>query len=197
MAEYGYKHGAIGVLNTNWGDWGNPCSMELGMYGMVLGAAKSWDIETAVSPEFYSAVNNLLYGGEDGIGCLKTLCKMHKSIVWRDFVRNYHSRKATGEKECSTTTIQAIRQIQRNYLQLKESLSGVTWQEDNYRKEILNAAEAICVVAELTAKMEGMPLERVTDTEAWIATYEENWRRTNKESELSEMTGFIRACEAM
>jgi hypothetical protein len=27
MAEYGYKHGAIGMLNTNWGDWGNPCSI--------------------------------------------------------------------------------------------------------------------------------------------------------------------------
>ena len=197
MAEYGYKHGAIGVLNTNWGDWGNPCSMELGMYGMVLGAAKSWAIETAVTEEFYSAVNSLLYGGEDGIGCLKTLCKMHKSIVWRDFVRNYHSRKATGEKECSTTTVQAIRQIQKNYLQLKEKLSAVTWKEDNYRREILNAAEAICVVAELTAKMEGMALDRITDTEKFLETYAENWLRTNKESELSEMTGFLRACEAM
>lgn len=197
MAEYGYKHGAIGVLNTNWGDWGNPCSMELGMYGMVLGAAKSWAIETAVCEDFYDAVNSLLYGGEDGIGCLKTLCKMHKSIVWRDFVRNYHSIRATGEKECSTTTVQAIRQIQKNYLQLREKLSHVTWTEDNYRREILSAAEAICVVAELTAKMEGMTLERITDTEKFLETYAENWLRTNKESELSEMTGFLRACEAM
>ena len=196
MAEYGYKHGAIGVLNTNWGDWGNPCSMELGMYGMVLGAAKSWAIDTAVSQEFYEAVNSLLYGGEDGIGCLKTLCRMHKHIIWREFVRNYHALKAGGTKECSTITLQTVKDIQRNYLQLKEKLSG-SWQLDNYRRELLSAAEALCLVAELTAKLDGMAVERVTDTEDFLATYEKNWLATNKPSELAELTGFLRACDAI
>ena len=194
MAEYGYKYGAIGVLNTNWGDWGNPCSMELGMYGMVLGAAKAWSVDTSVDEDFYGAVNHLLYNGEDGIACLKTLCKMHRHIVWRDFVRNYHHLKAGEPLEFTTITAQAVREIQKRYLQLKETLQ-TPWAQDSYRKEILCAAEALCVVAELTAKMDGMEISRITDTEKFIATYEENWRAANKESELSEMTGFIRACE--
>ena len=196
MAEYGHKHGALGVLNTNWGDWGNPCSMELGMYGLVLGAAKSWAVDTLVGEAFYSAVNHLLYQGEDGIGCLKALCKMHRYIVWRDFVRNYHHRKAGEPLEFTTITVQAVKEIQAGYLQLKEALSA-PWAQDNYRKEILCAAEALCVVAELTAKMDGMEIPRITDTEKFIATYEENWRAANKESELSEMTGFFRACQAI
>ena len=195
MAEYGYKHGAIGVLNTNWGDWGNPCSMELGMYGMVLGAAKSWAVDTAVTEEFYSAVNSLLYGGEDGIGCLKTLCKMHRHIIWREFVRNYHSLKAGKEKECSTITVQTVKDIQRSYLQLKEKLS-TPWRLDNYRRELLCAAEALCVLAELTGKLEELEFARITDTESFLATYEKNWLATNKVSELAEMTGFFRSCEA-
>ncbi len=196
MAEYGYKYGAIGVLNTNWGDWGNPCSMELGMYGMVLGAAKSWNIETAADEEFYASVNNLLYDGEDGIGCLKTLCKMHKAVVWRDFVRNYHLLKQGKEAEFSTITVQTVHHIQKLYRGLQEKLTA-PWKQDNYRRELLSAAESICLVAELTAKLGGTPVERITDTESWVATYEENWRATNKESELQELVSFIRACEAM
>ena len=52
-------------------------------------------------------------------------------------------------------------------------------------------------MAELTAKMDGMEIQRITDTESFLATYEENWRAANKESELQEMTGFLRACEAI
>ena len=196
MAEYGHKHGALGVLNTNWGDWGNPCSMELGMYGLVLGAAKSWNVDTPVSEDFYCAVNHLLYHGEDGIGCLKALCRMHRHIVWRDFVRNYHQKKEGKPLELTTITRQAVRELQEGYQTLKETLS-TPWEQDNYRKEILCAAHALCLVGELTAKMDGMDIPRITDTEQFIGEYEENWRRSNKESELSEMTGFLRACEAI
>ena len=197
MAEYGYKHGALGVLNTNWGDWGNPCSLELGMYGLVLGAAKSWAIDTAVSEEFYDMVNHLLYHGEDGISLLKTLCKMHKSIIWRDFVRNYRGLMDGTQPECPMVTAEAVAQIQKDYLTLKEMLEGKTWELEAYRKEFLSAAESICLVAELSAKLAGIPVERLTDTERWAATYEENWRRGNQESELKEMTGFLRACQAL
>ena len=41
MANYGKEYGALGVLNTNWGDWGNPCSLELSMHGLLLGAERS------------------------------------------------------------------------------------------------------------------------------------------------------------
>ena len=197
MAEYGHRYGALGVLNTNWGDWGNPCSMELGMYGMVLGAAKSWAVDTLVEPEFYEAVNTLLYNGEDGIGWLKALCRMHKSIVWRDFVRNYHSIQTTGVVECSTITAQAVKQLQKDYLAIREALESITWEKDSYRREILSAAEGLCVVAELTAKFAGIAVRRITDTEAWLATYEKNWRAGNKESELMELTDFLRRCEAL
>lgn len=197
MAEYGYKHGALGVLNTNWGDWGNPCSMELGMYGMVLGAAKSWAIDTQVSDGFYGAVNHLLYQGEDGIGMLKQLCRMHKGLVWRDFVRNYHSLHTTGEAECPLVTAETVAQVQQDYLAVKAALETQIWPLDSYRKEILSAAEALCLVAELSAKFAGIRVARLTDTETWIRTYEENWRARNKESELGEMTGFMRKCEQL
>ena len=195
VEEYGYRHGAIGVLNTNWGDWGNPCSMELGMYGMVLGAEKAWTVSTQVSDSFYEKVNHHLYKGVDGISFLKILCRMHKSIIWRDFVRNYYDLRDTGALECPTIPVEEVEQIQKDYLTVKTALEDKTWPLDSYRKEILSAAQAICLVAELTAKFAGLPVQRLTDTEEWIKVYSENWRVGNKESELCELTGFIRACQ--
>ena len=197
MAEYGYKYGALGVLNTNWGDWGNPCSMELGMYGMVLGAAKSWAIDTQVNDELYAAVNLHLYAGEDGIGMLKTLCRMHKDLVWRNFVRNYFSRKDGAELEWPLVTAEIVEAVQQDYRELKAALENTTWEKDNYRIELLGAAQSLCLVAELSAKLAQLKVERLVDIESWAATYEENWRRANKESELAELTGFMRRCEAM
>ena len=122
---------------------------------------------------------------------------MHKSIVWRDFVRNYHSLVSGAEPECPMITAEAVADIQKDYLALKEMLENRTWELEAYRKEFLSAAESICLVAELSAKLAGIPTERLTDTERWAKTYEENWRRGNKESELKEMTSFLRACQAL
>jgi hypothetical protein len=32
------------------------------MYGLVLGAAKSWNVQMKLGEEFYESVNTLLYG---------------------------------------------------------------------------------------------------------------------------------------
>jgi len=52
MAKWGKKYGAEGILNTNWGDWGNPCSIEHAMFGLVFGAEKSWNEGTPVDDDY-------------------------------------------------------------------------------------------------------------------------------------------------
>ncbi len=71
MAEYGHKHGALGVLNANWGDYGHTCSLELSLYGLVLGAEKSWTVATKVGEEFSKKVDFLLYQQEGALDALK------------------------------------------------------------------------------------------------------------------------------
>ena len=70
MIRLGHKYGAKGVLNTNWGDWGNGCGIELGMFGMVLGAAASWNVTTENDGAFHEAVDTLLYGSDSGMEVL-------------------------------------------------------------------------------------------------------------------------------
>ena len=186
MIETGHRHGAVGVLNTNWGDWGNPCSLELGMYGMVLGAEKSWSVETELSDKFYGAVNTLLYGSENGIQSLKEVSALHDHILWKQVCQNYFAHRYENGEGMEFIPEDEVKLIQKGYLEIGEKLSKERWRNDEYRKELLIAAEGICVMAELSAKLAGYESKdcRVTDTAAWLKRYSESWMRKNKASEL-------------
>ena len=69
---------------------------------------------------------------------------------------------------------------------IREKLSG-TWEKDAYRREMLCAAEGICLMAELYARADGREVKRLVDADKWMADYAANWRRTNKESELGNI----------
>lgn len=196
MAEYGYKHGAIGVLNTNWGDWGNPCCIELAMYGLVLGAAKSWDVQTKISDEFYESVNKLLYGKENAVQCLKEMSEMHQNIGWVYFCKKYFTKRYGKTANMKPWNITKLQKVQNTYSDLKNKLEREKWDSDEYRQEMLLAAEGICVMAELYAKLEGIAVTRMTDTEEWLKKYRTKWMQKNKESELCNIEELFRYCEA-
>lgn len=77
-----------------------------------------------------------------------------------------------------------VRAIQKEYMKISERLCGESWRNDEYRQELLLAAEGICVMAELSAKLAGYELERVSSTEEWLCKYRQKWLEKNKASEL-------------
>ena len=187
MAEYGYKNGAIGVLNTNWGDWGNPCSLELSMYGMVLGAQKSWTVERELDEKFYEDVNLLLYEQENAIQYLKRISKMQDVVYWCNLLQYYFDCRFNEAVTALSIEPETVRMIQSEYLLISNELSGQTWKNDEFRQEMLISAEGICVMAELYAKIAKLDIDRVTDTKAWLDKYRNKWVEKNKESELSKI----------
>ena len=195
MAEYGYKHGAIGMLNTSWGDWGNPCSLELSMYGMVLGAAKSWSVATAVDDKFYSSVDFLLYEQENGMQYLRELSDMHEQVKWADMCKNYFRYRYGEGEELYAMQEDDLKFLQERYRKFVARLTAEAWKNDAYRIEMLLAAEGICVMAELSAKMADQNVHRVTDTKEWIKKYCTEWLAKNKASRLSEIEEMFLYCE--
>lgn len=184
MAEYGYKHGAIGVLNTNWGDWANPCSLELAMYGMVLGAEKSWSVSTEIDDKFYQSVNFLLYENENGMKYLKTLSEMHDMVSWYDICRTYLEYRFGDERKYPMNVEIDLEAVQKAYCEFAEKLLPEKWINDEYRQEMLVAAEGLCVIAELITISENKVVNRVTDTKDWLDKYSQKWMEKNKKSEL-------------
>ena len=196
MIEIGHKYGAAGVLNTNWGDWGNPCSLELGMYGLVLGAEKSWSVQTELNDEFYDAVNALLYESRNGIQSLKAVSRLQGGISWKQMSANYFAHRYENGRDMSFISEDEVKEVQNAYLAIADKLSEETWGNDECRQEMLLAAEGICVMAELSAKLAGYQIGRITDTKAWIGKYREKWMQKNKESELRHIEEMFLYCEA-
>lgn len=194
MARYGHQHGALGVLNTNWGDWGNPCSLDLAMYGLVLGAEMSWSVATPVDEAFYSRVDALLYENEKGMKYLKELSAIHEYANWNNFCRAYFYHRygyISDEREVRLN----VAAVQKGYTELVKKLSAEQWLRDEYRQEMLLAAEGVCVIAELWEKLLGRPVSRLTDTRQWLKKYSEKWMQKNQPNELYRILEMFEYCE--
>lgn len=184
MAEYGQRYGALGLLNTNWGDWGHLCSMELAQYGLVLGAEKSWSVQTPVDASFESHVNALLYKNENAMAYLRELSSLQSEVSWKDLVRNYHEKRFYhGEYHESIKS--NFMEVQLRYITLWKKLADQEpWERDNFRQEMMLAAEGVCLMAELNAGMMGEVCLRTTDTARWLESYRRSWLASSKASEL-------------
>lgn len=187
MAELGYRYGAEGVLNTNWGDFGNPCSLELAMYGMVLGAAKSWTVQTKADESFRKAVNHLLYRNEYGAEYLVRLSGIGRQMRWYNFVEIYSNCIYDKKLKVDIPAENVLVETQKACEDFMRQLSKEQWENDEYRRELLLAAEGIALMSELTAQAAGYSMPRHTDTEIWLKKYRQKWLEKNKESELSEI----------
>ena len=66
MCRYAHRYGAIGLLNTDWGDYGHICAPEFSVPGILYGAAFSWNKEEKTLEEMNDAISFLAYGDRSG-----------------------------------------------------------------------------------------------------------------------------------
>ncbi len=195
-AEFGYACGAIGVLNTNWGDLGNPCSLELAEFGLCWGAEKSWSVGTEKGGEFYENLEYLIYKKSGAVALLKKIAMLSPSGYWNTLCNLYHNIRYGEDHPIYTQSVDA-QKLRDGLLEIRDSLSKEVWERDNYRREAVIAVEGVAVATELLAKALGNPITRKTDTEAWLKNYREAWLLSSKESELSRIEEQFRFLDAM
>ena len=200
LSEFGLKYDAIGMLNTNWGDYGNPCSLELSMFGMVAGAQMSWDFENKLDDKFKKAINVLLYKNDKGYEYIYKADRIHAKANYWQLVRYYSNCIFPGREIRWTKfpSVDDVREAVKLSKELYDELSVQKWEKDEYRIELLSALYGTGVIAELFVKhMTGTEPERWTDTEKWLKTFRELWVSNNKESELFRIEEFFRNVEAL
>jgi hypothetical protein len=66
MVREGMAAGAVGVLNTDWGDFGHYQHLGLSWHGYLLGAAQAWTGGTTSDEAFDAAFGPLFFGEEHG-----------------------------------------------------------------------------------------------------------------------------------
>ena len=66
MCRHAHKYGAVGLLNTDWGDYGHVNDYRLSIPGILYGAAFSWNAEEVPFDEINEAISRLAYGDTSG-----------------------------------------------------------------------------------------------------------------------------------
>ena len=83
--------------------------------------------------------------------------------------------------------------MQDAYRALKKKLDA---EEDSpFITELKVAAEGLCVMSELTGKLIGYNLPRITDTKAWLEKYSKLWLEKNQPNELYRIQEMFNYCE--
>jgi len=122
------------------------------------------------------------------------LSSLHGLVNWSDFCRAYfyHRYGHEGDKKEAQPDLVAV---QKAYAALEKKLTGEQWIHDEYRQEMLLAAQGICLIAELWKKLLGQPAERLTDTRQWLREYAEKWCQKNQPNELHRILEMFEYCE--
>jgi len=66
-AENGLKHGAIGYLNTDWGDLGHMQPLPVSYLGFLVGAAESWSHAASADLDVPAALDAFVFKDEAGV----------------------------------------------------------------------------------------------------------------------------------
>jgi len=85
FAEAGRRHGAMGLLNTDWGDEGHVCPPSCSWHALSLGAAVAWNGATPAGAEFDAAFGALMLG----TGGAEAVAAWRAAIAASDMVRTW------------------------------------------------------------------------------------------------------------
>ena len=188
MADGGMKNGALGILNTSWGDYGHVCSANCSLYGLVLGAVKGWRCDTDVfGKEYNKAVSSLVYGDPTGraveliekLGATESVMNWGIFTQWHFGVHSYYGKALElGEKD-------AAEFIENANVCLGISKEFASLGTGEIYEDLVLAAEADYYLSMGFARMLGAKAEVCESAFLdWSERYAASWLRENKVSDL-------------
>ena len=193
MAEYGRKYGAVGFLNTDWGDYGNINDPRFSIPGLAAGACASWS-ELPAPEALWEALSIVAYGDRSG-QVLKHVAALSEAMVysWWNIV-NYKEWKQgrferqenpLGLKEAALVAA-ADETIARETAAVKACALHMDAAHRGMIARWMIGAEAIALwnhAAHAVASGE-KDTALATRMERWLRRYQAMWREVSKESEL-------------
>lgn len=194
MARFGYENEAVGILNTNWGDFGHIAPVGSCLYGTVLGLCAGWNrVHTTVDEEYDRALCSLLYGVEENIvPMLADLGRASFTAYWRMIAEySFSANKAhiSRTPEELENAVAVCRDACRR-------LSSMTDKNGRLASLILSARGLEVMNRMLLAIVcdENLPVDEIN---RWYADYAADWRATSKESELAEIGACLNRAIAL
>lgn len=211
MVTYGKGNGAVGILTTDWGDFGHINPLAGSFHGLVLGASLSWNTGALDEGAFDRAFSVIELSDPSGrVGSLlRELGSLYTD--WRMMIKGINGLTEEDFKRIPENLLKkSCRRAPVIAQELTELRSKVSIERRIDYDEFIWSARAVAINA-LTALLAKRKLagslgpENKAELEEFsrsvmdlVHDYEAIWRARNKESELYMVAGVFHriACEA-
>ncbi|AMW32132.1 family 20 glycosylhydrolase [Fervidobacterium islandicum] len=131
----GYKHGAIGVLTTDWGDNGHPQHLPFSWIGFAFSAALGWNITGLEVDELLDAVNLYVFETERPLAqFIHRLGQLHNALPYTPngtpyfYAFVYPDRFSQNEK-LKEISYETLENIESELKTMKKELSSLVSEE--------------------------------------------------------------------
>lgn len=203
MCGYVKKHGVIGILNTDWGDFGHVNHPEYSVSGMIYGAAFSWNAKMVPFEEINGQIARVEYHDASG-ELVNFLAKIpgDSLMTWWHAVMYYEIKalggpgeelpdfsKLSGDarvQEANARLQEVRRQIWRTAVCMDSRERTVLWSYDITIDGIVIWNEIGRVVAQ--EEKDSALAERL---ERWFMAYKSLWRETSRERDLAYISEIV------
>lgn len=199
MCHHAHKYGAVGLLNTDWGDYAHINDPRLTIPGILYGAAFGWNAAPVEMAELNEAISRIAYGDTSGqlMDALTDLSD-HEIFDWQhavNWIEGDDARRAELLAELDLTKVpeanDAVAAARDRVLACAATLPAG-------QKEIVSVtcvtAESATLWNEIGAWLAGPRQENpdlAARLEHWYALYLTQWRQVSKESGLANLTRLI------
>ncbi len=204
MCSYAKKYKAIGILNTDWGDFGHINHPEYSVPGMIYGAAFSWNYEVLPFEEINRQIAKIEYcdASETLVNLLAKL-SAYSLFTWWDAVMYYEIRELGGdEKELpaldKVSDGAEVKMTDAKLETLCHQIQKTAIHMDSRGLEILRAydmtIEGMRIWNEIGTALAGQktePFLLAERLETWFMHYKALWREISKEGDLAHVAEIV------
>lgn len=203
MCRYAHQYHALGVLNTDWGDYGHISCPEFSVPGMIYGAAFSWSEQQLPYEEINEKISILEYGDTSGrmMSIVEQLQRQTRFswfqiVVYKETMQGNLTGVDVSEavKAISGQEVgEAEQNLQSLQQQLYEAILTVKPESRTVLRRYVQAAEGISLFnrTALAINKKEKNEKLAGQLEYWYQSYKELWRETSKESELHRIGDII------
>ena len=207
MCAYAHKYGAIGLLNTDWGDYAHVCHPSFSVPGILYGAAFGWNSREQDFDELNAAISFLHYGDRSGqfTGLMAQLARK-EVFEWFHMVR--WIEQPSAEKRSDHMKHAAPALVEKTNAEVDDLLAKLTRCIPHLEQDKRSIAQAVAVVAAgvkifneiavyIHVHFEGAQMEcrcgwnLAGDLEHWFYAYKNLWRTVSRQSRLDQFQKVI------
>jgi len=212
MCKYAHQYNCIGLLNTDWGDFGHIASPALSVPGILYGAAFGWNSREIAFEEMNEAISFLHYGQKEG-SFMSTVTKLSDKTLFDWWHAVKYMEETAPEKRSALfadvlPVIAKAAEVSDEIYQIIDELTGMAPQLQEDQRKILHI---LCVHAGgiklfndiglyIAVHFEGLSGVEyrnghtlACDLEWWFHQYKTIWRWTSRESGLHNLQNVINA----